>query len=116
MLLTHSETQGLEAAQEPKALEEACLSSHSPMPGNSKEALDAGLPSTPASPQSFHSSSTSTTVPSSRKSCEGSSSISEAGLDPKDVCVGALDENVALALTSVAQLAERYSSKQKVTC
>ncbi|EPQ13188.1 Melanoma-associated antigen B16 [Myotis brandtii] len=77
LLQTHSETQGLEVAQESKALEEACLSSHPEMPGNLKEAPDAGIPSTSESAQSSCSSSVVTTVSSSGKYGEGSSSEEE---------------------------------------
>ncbi|XP_008156948.1 melanoma-associated antigen B16 [Eptesicus fuscus] len=98
---THSETQGLEVAQESKALEEACLSSHPAMPGNLKESPDAGIPSTSESAQSFCSSSIVTTVSSSSKydvgsnSAEEEDSILEADPDPKNVPIDALDENVA---------------------
>ncbi|XP_006097061.1 melanoma-associated antigen B16-like [Myotis lucifugus] len=97
---THSETQGLEVAQESKALEEASLSSHPEMPGNLKEAPDAAIPSTSQSAQSS-SSSIVTTVSSSRKYGEGSSreeegdSTLEADPDPKNVPKDAEDENVA---------------------
>ncbi|KAK1346916.1 hypothetical protein QTO34_000776 [Cnephaeus nilssonii] len=101
LLQTHSETQGLEVAQDSKALEEACLSSHPAIPGNLKEAPDAGITSTSESAQGFCSSSIITTVSSSSKYGEGCTSEEEedstleADPDPKNVPIDALDENVA---------------------
>ncbi|XP_006097060.1 melanoma-associated antigen B16-like [Myotis lucifugus] len=111
---THSETQGLEVAQESKALEEASLSSHPEMPGNLKEAPDAAIPSTSHSAQSSSSS-----VSSSRKYGEGSSSEEEeedstleADPDPKNVPVDAEDENVA---SLVNFLLLKYQTKEIIT-
>uniref|UniRef100_G1Q5R2 MAGE domain-containing protein n=1 Tax=Myotis lucifugus TaxID=59463 RepID=G1Q5R2_MYOLU len=101
LLQTHRETQGLEVAQESKVLEEACLSSHPEMPGNLKEAPDAGIPSTSESAQSSCSSSVVTTVSLSGKYGEGSSSEEEedstleADPDPRMCPLHAVDENVA---------------------
>ncbi|XP_036295667.1 melanoma-associated antigen B16 [Pipistrellus kuhlii] len=115
---THSETQGLEVAQESKALEEACLSSHPEMPGNLEEAPDAGIPSTSESAQSFCSSSIVTTVSSSIKYGEGSSSKEgedstlKVDPDPSNVPIDALDENVA---SLVNFLLLKYRMKEIIT-
>ncbi|CAK6450546.1 unnamed protein product [Pipistrellus nathusii] len=115
---THSETQGLEVAQESKALEEACLSSHPEMPGNLKEAPDAGIPSTSESAQSFCSSSVVTTVSSSIKYGEGPSSKEkedstlEVDPDPNNVPIEALDENVS---SLVNFLLLKYRMKEVIT-
>lgn len=90
----------MEVVQVSKALEETGLSSHPLMPGNSKEASDAGVPSTTESPQSVCSSPIAVTTTSSNELNEGSSSQEEedttswAGPDPKNVPIDALDKKV----------------------
>ncbi|KAM7045479.1 melanoma-associated antigen B16-like [Molossus nigricans] len=117
-LQTLSETQGLEAEQESKAVEEACLFSHPSMPGSSKEAPDAGIPSSSESPQSFCPTSVATTVNLSSESAEScssqeeESSTSESDLDPMDISTIAIDENVA---TLVNFLLFKYQMKEPVT-
>nr|KAF6492537.1 MAGE family member B16 [Molossus molossus] len=117
-LQTHSENQGLEVAQESEVVEEACLFSHPPMPGNLKEALDAGIPSSSESPQSFCSTLVVTTVTSSSESSESSSSQKEesgtsvAVPDPMNVSTDALDENVA---SLVNFLLFKYQMKEPIT-
>ncbi|XP_016072312.1 PREDICTED: melanoma-associated antigen B16-like [Miniopterus natalensis] len=108
-LQTHDETQGLEVAQESKAL-----------PSDSKEAPDAGIPSTSESPQSFCSSLIVTRVTSFSQSGEGSSSQEEeeedssleAVPDPKNVPIDAVDENVA---SLVNFLLFKYQMKELIT-
>ncbi|KAM5291044.1 melanoma-associated antigen B16-like [Glossophaga mutica] len=113
-----SETQGLEAAQAPEVVENACVSPHPPMPVSLNEAPAAGIPSTPESPQSFCSSSIVTTATSSSKSGEGSSSqeeegnTSEAVPNLKDVPIDDLDESVALL---VDFLLFKYNAKEPTT-
>ncbi|CAD7681933.1 unnamed protein product [Nyctereutes procyonoides] len=97
---TCSEIQDMEVVQVSKALEETGLSSHPLMPDNSKEASDAGVPSTTESPQSVCSSPIAITTTSSNKLNEGSSSQEEedatswAGPDPKNMPIDALDKKV----------------------
>ncbi|XP_045327407.1 melanoma-associated antigen B16-like [Leopardus geoffroyi] len=101
-LPARSVTQGLEDAHDSKALEETCLSSHPLMPGTSKEAPGAGIPSNPENPQSFCSSSIAIATTSTSELNEGSDSQEEedstsgAGPDAKNVPIDALDKMVAL--------------------
>ncbi|XP_036923680.1 melanoma-associated antigen B16-like [Sturnira hondurensis] len=111
------ETQGLEAAQEPEAVEKACLSSHPTMPGSFKEAPAAGMPSTPETPQSFCSSTVTMAIASSKPG-EGSSSQEEGGItleaisNPKNVPIDALDERAAWL---VDFLLFKYEKKEAIT-
>ncbi|KAF6090968.1 MAGE family member B16 [Phyllostomus discolor] len=111
-LQSRSETQGLEAAQAPEAVERACLSSDPPMPGTLNEAPASGIPSSPESPWSFCSSSIVTTATSSCKSGEESSSQEEEGSTSQEVSTDALDERVALL---VDFLLIKYHMKEPVT-
>ncbi|XP_004443765.1 PREDICTED: melanoma-associated antigen B16-like [Ceratotherium simum simum] len=117
-LQTDSKNQDLEVAEVSKAVEETCLSSHPLMPGNSKEAAGAGIPSIPEGPQSFCSSSIAITATSSSKSDEGFSSQEEANSipqatpDPKNVPIVALGEKVA---SLVNFLLYKYRMKEPVT-
>ncbi|XP_054422312.1 melanoma-associated antigen B16 [Pteronotus mesoamericanus] len=117
-LQTCSRTQGLEGAEASAAAEKACLSSHPPMPGSLKEAPDAGVLSSPESPQSVFTSSVVTTATQSSKSGEGSNSqegkgsSSEAVPDPKNVPVDALDERAAWL---VDFLLHKYEVKEPIT-
>ncbi|XP_045716376.1 melanoma-associated antigen B16-like [Phyllostomus hastatus] len=107
-----SETQGLEAAQAPEAVERACLSSDPPMPGSLNEAPAAGIPSSPESPQSFCTSSIVTIATSSCKSGEESSSQEEEGSTSQEVFTDALDDRVALL---VDFLLVKYHMKEPIT-
>ncbi|XP_019482668.1 PREDICTED: melanoma-associated antigen B16 [Hipposideros armiger] len=117
-LRSHSEMLGLETAQLSEALEETHLSSHPPMPGNSKGAPDAGIPRAPDDAQSFYSSSTAVRATSSSKSYTGSSNQEEedsalqAGPDPRNVPRNALDKNVALL---VNYMLLKYQRREPVT-
>ncbi|XP_054422313.1 melanoma-associated antigen B16-like [Pteronotus mesoamericanus] len=117
-LQTCSRTQGLEGAEASAAAEKACLSSHPPMPGSLKEAPDAGVLSSPESPQSVFTSSVVTTATPSSKSGEGSNSqegkgsSSEAVPDPKNVPLDALDEKAAWL---VDFLLHKYEVKEPIT-
>lgn len=99
---SHSEMLGLELAQVSQALEETHLSSCLTVPGNSKGAPDAGIPSAPEGVQSFPSSSTAVRANSSSKSYTGSSNqeesdrASQAEPDPRNVPIDAFDKNVGL--------------------
>ncbi|KAM5291045.1 melanoma-associated antigen B16-like [Glossophaga mutica] len=108
-LQSHSETQGLEAAQAPEVMEKACVSPHPPMPVSLNEAPAAGIPSSPESPQSFCSSSIVITATSSSKSSEESSSQKEEGSTSQEVSIDALDERVALL---VDFLLFKYNTKE----
>ncbi|XP_045716379.1 melanoma-associated antigen B16-like [Phyllostomus hastatus] len=117
-LQSYCETQGLEAAEAPEAMEKACVSPYPPIPVSLKGAPAAGIPSSPESPQSFSSSSIVTTATSSSKSHEESSSqekegnTSQAVTGPKDITTDALDERVALL---VDFLLIKYHMKEPVT-
>ncbi|XP_053772929.1 melanoma-associated antigen B16-like [Desmodus rotundus] len=119
-LQSDSETQGLEAAQSPEAVEEAYVSSDPSTPDILKVACAAYGPSTPESPQSSWSSSTVSTATSSSKSSEGSSSqeeeasasVAKEGPDPRSVLVDALEDKVTLLVDS---LLVKYRAKEPIT-
>nr|XP_019568594.1 PREDICTED: melanoma-associated antigen B16-like [Rhinolophus sinicus] len=99
----HNETQGLEVAQVSKALEEAHLSCHPLVPGDSKETVAAGTASIPQSPQSAYSSNTVIRVTSSKKSNKlsgrqgkNSSASSKYLPDTENLSLNALDEKATL--------------------
>ncbi|XP_019482669.1 PREDICTED: melanoma-associated antigen B16-like [Hipposideros armiger] len=118
----YKKTQGLEVAQVSKALEETHLASHPLMPGNSKEALAAGTPSTSQSPQRAYSSNSVITVTSSRKSDEPSdkqrkkrclaSSKSLPDNDTEDLTLEPLDEKATLLLQF---LLHKYQMNEPIT-
>ncbi|XP_028338549.1 melanoma-associated antigen B16-like [Physeter macrocephalus] len=115
-----SEPQGLEAAQVSKALEEtSSCSSHPLMPGNLKEALAAGAPSTPHSLQSAYSSYTVTTISSSKSDKCFSSQEKETGSasskslsETEGLPTDPLDEKVTLL---VQFLLQKYQMKDLIT-
>ncbi|KAM9041064.1 melanoma-associated antigen B16-like [Megaptera novaeangliae] len=116
-----SEPQGLEAAQVSEALEETSPSSSHPlMPGDLKEALAAGAPSTPHSPQSAYLSYIVIATISSSKSEECSSSQEkEAGSassnplsETEDLPTDPLDEKVTLL---VQFLLRKYQMRELIT-
>ncbi|XP_045646415.1 LOW QUALITY PROTEIN: melanoma-associated antigen B16-like [Ursus americanus] len=115
---TCSEIKDMEVVQVSKALEETHLSSYPLMPGNSKEAPDAGRPSTPESHQSFCSSSIALTTTSSSEMNEGFSSQEEenstswAGPDSRSVPTNALDEKV---ISLVNFMLFKYHMKRPMT-
>ncbi|KAF6090967.1 hypothetical protein HJG60_012563 [Phyllostomus discolor] len=117
-LQSRSETQGLEAAKAPEAVEKADLSSHPPMPGSLKKAPAAGIPSTPERTHSFCSSSMVTMAILSSQSGEGSSSHEEgdgtleADSDPRNAPIDALDERAAWL---VDFLLFKYEKKEPAT-
>lgn len=109
---------GLEIAQVSTALGETHLSSPPPMPGNSKGASDAGIPSASEGVQSFYSSSTAFRATSSSKSYASSSNQEEedsalqAGPDPRNVPIDALDEITGLL---VNYMLLKYQMKEPIT-
>ncbi|XP_036923678.1 melanoma-associated antigen B16-like [Sturnira hondurensis] len=107
-----SETQGLEAAQAPEAVERACVSPDSSVPGSFNEDPAAGIPSSPESPQSFCSSSFVTTATSSSKSREESTSQEDEGSSSQEVSKDALEERVS---SLVDFLLVKYQKKEPIT-
>ncbi|XP_011383459.1 melanoma-associated antigen B16-like [Pteropus vampyrus] len=106
----HSETQGLEAAQVSQALEETSLSSHPPVPGN-LEALAAGTPCSPQSPQKAISSCKLDKSNDSQER-EASSASSKYRPDTENLPVGTLDEKATLL---VQFLLHKYQMNEPIT-
>ncbi|XP_032187197.1 melanoma-associated antigen B16-like [Mustela erminea] len=115
---TCSEIQDMEVDQVSKTLQGTHLSSYPLIPGSSKEAPDAGKPSTPESHQSFCSSSIAMTTTSSGELNEGANGQEEevgtswAGPTPKNVPIRALDEKV---ISLVNFMLFKYHMKEPVT-
>ncbi|XP_057573659.1 melanoma-associated antigen B16-like [Hippopotamus amphibius kiboko] len=117
----HSEPQGLVVALVSKALEETAPSSSHPLvPGNLREPLAAGVPSTPQSPQSAYLSYAVTTATSSSKSEECSSSqkkgagsaSSKSLSETKKLPVDPLGDKVTLL---VRFLLRKYRMRELIT-
>lgn len=106
----HSENQGLEATQVSQALEETSLSAHPPVPGN-LEALAAGTPCTPQSPQKAISSCKLDKGNDSQER-EASSASSKCLSDTENLPVGTLDEKVTLL---VQFLLHKYQMNEPIT-
>ncbi|XP_022363522.1 melanoma-associated antigen B16-like [Enhydra lutris kenyoni] len=113
-----SKSQGLEATQVSKAMEETSPSSGPLMPGNMEEALAAGIPS---APQSAYSSYPLITAISPGKSGEGSSSLgkdnssassSKSLSNIENFPIDPLDEKVTML---VQFLLHKYQMKEPIT-
>ncbi|XP_045850697.1 melanoma-associated antigen B16-like [Meles meles] len=113
-----SKSQGLEATQVSKAVEETSPSSGPLMPGNMEEALAAGIPS---APHTAYSSYPLITAVSPSKSGEGSSSLEKDNSsassskplpDIENFPIDPLDEKVTIL---VQFLLHKYQMKEPIT-
>lgn len=117
-LQTRSETQGLQAAQTSEALVKTRVSSPPLMPGSSKGASAAGVPSTREGAQGFLSSPVAITATSSSRSGVRSSghreveSTAQAAPQPAELPLDPIDRLVSLL---VCYLLHKYHIKETVT-
>ncbi|XP_057351324.1 melanoma-associated antigen B16-like [Manis pentadactyla] len=117
-LQTCSETQGLQAAQTSEALVKTRVSSPPLMPGSSKGASAAGVPSTREGAQGFLSSPVAITATSSSRSGVRSSghkeeeSTAQAAPQPAELPLDPIDRLVTIL---VGYMLQKYRMKETVT-